>query len=457
MSMGARRVEGMPPGPRLPRFLQTAGFIFAPPRFIEACHRRYGDAVTFSTLFDSRFVMVFDPGLVKQVFQAPPDQLRAGEANALLGPVLGERSVLLLDGAEHLRQRRLMLPAFHGQRMRAYESVMRAAADATIDSWPVGGTFRLLPSMQSLTLDVIMSAVFGVAEGPRREELKRRLRAMLDPVSRRFAVLTFALSGGRLGDNGAIRRFEERRRAVDELIFDEIAQRRRAPDLEEREDVFSTLMLAQDDEGNTMTDGELRDELVTLLVAGHETTATGLAWAFDLLLHSPRVLARLRDTLADEDGSYLEAVVKETLRVRPVVPAVGRTVRGEPFELGRWRIPPGVEINPSIVVMHRRGDHYPQPSQFRPERFLEEDPPDTYTWIPFGGGSRRCLGARFATFEMGVVVRRVLERASLEPARRRPDQAERRGITIVPKEGVQVRQARAPLPAPPTPAAAAVS
>jgi cytochrome P450 len=447
----------MPPGPRLPRFLQTAGFIFAPPRFIEACHRRYGDAVSFSTLFDSRFVMVFSPELVKEVFRAPPDQLRAGEANAVLGPVLGDRSVLLLDGAEHLRQRKLMLPSFHGQRMRTYESVMRAAADAAIDSWPVGDTFRLLPSMQSLTLEVIMSAVFGVEEGPRREELKRRIRAMLDPVSRRFAVLVFALSGGRFEDNAAIRRFEERRRAVDELIYDEIAQRRRASDLEEREDVFSTLVLARDEDGRAMTDGELRDELVTLLVAGHETTATGLGWAFDLLLHSPRVLARLRETLAAGDDDYLDAVVKEALRIRPVVPAVGRAVRGEPFQLGRWRLPPGTEINPSIVVTHRRGDRYPDPAEFRPERFLEDDPPDTYTWIPFGGGSRRCLGASFATFEMRVVVRRVLERASLQPVAGRPDRLERRGITQVPKEGVRVRQTRAPLPAPPARAAAAVS
>jgi cytochrome P450 len=427
--------------------VQTLGFIVGPPRFIEACRRRYGDAVSFSTLFDSRFVMVFHPDAVRQVFQGPSEQLRAGEANSPLGPVLGERSVLLLDGHEHLRQRRLMLPSFHGQRMRAYEAVMEAAADEAIESWPVGRPFPLLPSMQALTLEVIMSAVFGMEVGARREELKRRIRAMVEPVSGRIALLAYALSGGRIGDRGVARRFEERRRAVDELIYDEIARRRQAPDLEEREDVFSTLLLATDEDGEAMTDGELRDELVTLLVAGHETTATGLAWAFDLLLHHELELDRLREALAAGDESYLEAALKETLRVRPVIPAVGRVVRGEPFELGEWVIPPGVEINPSIVVIHRRADLYPEPSRFRPERFLVDDAPDTYTWIPFGGGPRRCLGASFALFEMRTVVRRVLERAELRPLGRRPDPIQRRGITLVPKDGVRVVQTRTPAPA----------
>ena len=440
----AEKPVRMPPGPRLPRVLQTLGFLIAPPRFIEACHRRYGDAVTFSTLFDSRFVMVFEPDLVKQVFRAPPDQLRAGEANAVLGPVLGERSVLLLDGAEHLRERRLMLPAFHGQRIRAYESVIQSATDDAIDSWLVGETFSLLPSMQAITLEVIARAVFGVTDERRRSEFKRRIRAMLDPVSNRFSMLLFVLSGQRFGGGGGIERFEERRRALDELIYDEIARRRDAPDLNERDDVFSTLLLARDEDGEEMTDVELRDELVTLLVAGHETTATGLAWAFDLLLHDEPALTRLRETLAAGDESYLDATVKETLRIRPVIPAVGRVVRDEPFQLNGYRIPPGVEINPSIVVMHRRGDRYPEPSRFMPERFLAPDPPDTYTWIPFGGGSRRCLGASFASFEMRVVIGRVLERTALEPAGG-PEPIERRGITQMPKDGVRVVQTRPPV------------
>jgi cytochrome P450 len=434
----------LPAGPRLPRFMQTLGFLLVPRTFIDFCRRRYGNIVTFSTLFDPKFVMVFDPESVRQVFRGPPDRLRAGEANAPLGAVLGRRSVLLLDGAEHLRQRRLMLPAFHGERMRDYASVMEDATDRAIESWPVGEPFAILGSMQSLTLDVIMSAVFGIEPGPRQEELKRRVRAVIDPVGSRRSVILMVLSGGRLGMQSGIREFEQRRKELDELIFEEITQRRAAADLEQRKDVLSMLLLARDDEGHPMTDRELRDELVTLLVAGHETTATGLAWAFELLLRNPAVLERLRSSLADQDETYLEAVVKETLRVRPVVPGIGRVVRGEPFQLGDFRIPDWIEINPSIAAIHRRADCYPDPRSFRPERFLGDDAPDTYTWLPFGGGTRRCLGASFATFEMRIVIRRVLERARLK-AVGRPERGIRRGVTIVPKRGVRVVQTTQPV------------
>jgi cytochrome P450 len=436
----------MPPGPPLPRWLQTLAFIFTPVRFIEACRRRYGDLVTLRTLMDPGFVMVFDPELVKQVFRGPPERLRAGEANAVLGPVVGERSVLLLDGSAHMRQRKLLLPPFHGERMRAYEQVMRQAADREIDAWPVGQPFALLPSMQSLTLEVIMRAVFGVVEGPRREELKRRVRGMIAPTASRFGVLLLALSGGRFG-TAAGEHFEERRRRVDELIYDEITERRAAPDLDRREDIFSMLLLARDEDGREMTDDELRDELVTLLVAGHETTATALAWSFELLLRSPSVLERLRSELAEENDGYLQAVVKEALRLRPVIAGVGRVVRGGPYELGGYVLPAGTEINPSIAGIHRRADRYPRPREFRPERFLGPDAPDTYTWLPFGGGTRRCLGASFATFEMAVVIRRVLERAHLAPAGDRPEKGIRKGITFVPEHGARMVQVRPPLPA----------
>src|SRR5436305_3079158 len=263
----------MPPGPSLPRFLQTLGFILIPARFIDACRRRYGDIVTFSSLFDSRFVMVFDPEMVKQVFRGSPEGLRAGEANAVLGPVLGRRSVLLLDGAEHLRQRKLMLPPFHGRRLRTYEHVMEQAADAAIGSWPVGEPFTLIRTTQLLTLDVIMTTIFGVEQGPRRDELKRRVRATIDPVGRRVGGFLLMLLRQRIGDRGAMREFEARRLAMDALIYEEIAARRDAADLEDRDDVLSLLLLARDEDGEPMSDRELRDELVTLLVAGHETTA----------------------------------------------------------------------------------------------------------------------------------------------------------------------------------------
>lgn len=439
--MAASTAARMPPGPPLPRVLQTLGFLLVNARFLDACRRRYGDVVTFRTLFDPGFVILFDPDAVKQVFRGPPDRLRAGEANAVLGPVVGANSVLLLDGEEHLRQRRLMLPPFHGERMEAYETVMREAADRQIDAWPLGEPFRLLPSMQSLTLDVIMQAVFGVQEGARQDDLKRRVRAMVDPVGTRLGILAMVLLGGRFGTSRAVEGFEDRRREVDRLIYEEIARRRAAPDLEAREDVFSMLVLARDEDGRGMTDRELRDELVTLLVAGHETTATALSWAFELLLRNPPVMARLRAALSDGDDAYLDAVAKETLRLRTVIAGVGRVVRGEPFEVGGFTIPPGTEINPSVAGIHRRADHYQDPRAFRPERFLGPDAPDTYTWLPFGGGTRRCLGASFAMLEMRVVIRRVLERTELRPVGRRPERGIRKGVTFVPKRGVRVVRA----------------
>ncbi len=432
----------LPPGPPLPRLIQTLGFIFLGPRFIEACRRRYGDAVTLGTLFDSKFVMVFNPALVKEVFQGPHEQLNAGEANALLGPILGERSVLLLDGAEHMRHRKLMLPHLHGQRMQSYAQTMRDATDREIDSWPVGEPFALMPSMQSLTLSVILRAVFGYEPGAESDELRRALRAMIDPIAQPRGI-PLMLILGRLGsgDRGALQRFEEQKRAVDAILFEEIARRRAEPDLAERDDVFSALLLAEDEDGQRLSDREVRDELVTLLLAGHETTATGLAWTFDLLLHTPGALARA----AGGDDEYLDAVIKESLRVRPVIPGVGRVVRGEPFRLGEWVIPPGIEINPSIRIIHRRGDLYPDPDAFKPERFVGDDAPDTYTWLPFGGGTRRCVGASFALMEMRTVLQRVLERVALRAADPKPEKVQFRGITLSPRNGTRVVQMRMPL------------
>jgi cytochrome P450 len=424
--------------------VQTAGFIFGGVRFLEACRRRYGDVVKLGTLFDSGFVMVFDPGMLKEVFQGSGEQLHAGEANALLGPVLGERSVLLLDGAEHLRHRRLLLPPFHGERMRAYGEAIREATDREIESWPVGEPFSVMASMQSLTLRVIVRAVFGYEAGADADELRRRLRAMIEPVARPRGLLLIGLLDrfGAARRAAATSRFEAQRRAVDEILYAEIARRRSEPDLEQRTDVFSALLLAQDEQGERLSDREVRDELVTLLLAGHETTATGLAWTFDLLLHTPAVHTRA----LERDEEYLDAVVKESLRLRPVIPGVGRVVRGEPFRLNGYEIPPGMEINPSIRVIHRRADLYPDPQAFRPERFLGPDAPDTYTWIPFGGGTRRCLGASFALMEMRLVLARVLERAALRAANPKVEETAFRGITLAPREGVQVILERAPSP-----------
>jgi cytochrome P450 len=432
-----------PPAPRLHPLLQTAGFMFYGARFLEAIRRRYGDAVTLRTVFDERFVMVFDPELVKQVFQGPTARLHAGEANALLGPILGQRSVLLLDDAEHLRHRRLMLPSFHGRQMLAHAETMRGCADAEIDSWPVGEPFAMLETMQSLTLGIILRAVFGYTPGAAQDELRARLRAMVDPLARRRALMiATALMRGR-GNGTAAREFQTRKQAVDEILLSEIARRRADPDLVERDDVFSALLLSRDEDGNGLSDDEVRDELLTLLLAGHETTATGLAWTFDLLLHDARALQRA----AERDERYLDAVVKESLRLRPVIAGVGRVVKESPFSLNGYEVPVGLEINPSIRTIHRRADLYPDPSRFVPERFLARDGgPDTYTWLPFGGGSRRCLGASFALMEMRIVLARVLERCHLAAVDSDRAPAQFRMITLAPKGGVPVRQLRAPLP-----------
>jgi cytochrome P450 len=439
------RPAGAPPGPPLHPLIQTAGFLVLGRRFLSACQRRYGDVVWFRTLFDPGFAMVFEPRLLRQVFQAPPDRLRAGEANQPLSMVLGQRSVLVLDGAEHLRHRKLMLPPFHGRRLAAHEGVMRAMADRGIDSLPVGREFALLPHMHVLTLDVIATAVFGIEEDERREELKRRVRAFLEHAGQPLRVLLLLFSRRRFNDEEVQRDFRARRDRMDELLLDEIERRRREPDLEERDDALSLLLLARDEDGVGLTDAEVRDELVTLLVAGHETTAAGLAWTLDLVHRHPAVLERARAAAVEGDTDYLDAVVKESLRVRPIVPGIGRMVRGEPFELGGYSIPAGREINPSIRVIHRRADLYPDPAAFRPERFLGDDVPDTYTWVPFGGGTRRCLGASFSLLEMRVVLEQVLRRAELRPVGRRAERAVQHGVTIVPRNGARFTQVRPPL------------
>ena len=432
----------LPPGPRLPAGLQMLGFMLGGRRFLALCARRYGGAVSMRTPFDDGFVMVFDPALVREVFQGPHEQLNAGEANALLGPLLGDRSVLVLDGSEHLRHRRLMLPPFHGQRMRGYEQIIRAAIDAEIDSWPLATPFTLRPSLQTVTLSVIVRAVFGYSPGAAEAQLRERLAAMIDPVTAPRGLFGLFVAP-RLGLDHSRRRFEAARAAVDALLFAEIARRRADPGLETRDDVFSMLVAARDEDGALLSPQEVRDELVTLLVAGHETTATGLAWALDLLLHDRAVLARARAG----DDAYLDAVVKESLRLAPVIPAVGRVVRGAPFPLGDWLIPVGVEINPSINVIHHRSDLYPDPGAFRPERFLDPAAaPDIYTWLPFGGGTRRCLGASFAQLEMRVILARILERADLAPLARRRERAVLRAITLAPRHGVRVIQRHPPRP-----------
>ena len=399
---------------------------------MEDCARRYGDMFTVKIANEGTWVFVTDPGVVKQIFRGDPRLLHAGEANVVLLPVLGSHSVLLLDEDAHMAQRKLMLPSFHGERMRGYEQTMAEVAAREIDRWPAGEPLSAWPTMQAITLEVIMRTVFGVTDGDRVQRLGDVLRSSLswatDP--RRLARLAL-LGPRRVAEQGTLQRALK---PTDDLIFEEIRSRRDAPDLEQRDDVLSLLLRARHDDGSAMSDQELRDELMTLLVAGHETSATALAWALEALSRHPAALDRLRDEVDAGDGdTYLDAVVQETLRLRPVIALVLRRLT-EPMEIGGRLLPAGVNVAPCIYLMHRRADVYDEPRAFRPERFLEQ-PPGTYTWIPFGGGVRRCLGASFAQFEIKVVLRELVARLEIRPARPRPERRVRRAIVFAPERG----------------------
>jgi cytochrome P450 family 135 len=431
-------VTSLPPGPRLPAPVQMWEWIVRPIPFLERCRRRYGDVFTVRFTLGT-IVFVAEPAIVKEVFTGDPDVLHAGEANAgPLEPLMGKHSVLLLDGPEHMRQRKLMLPSFHGERMQRYGELMRRVAEEEIASWPVRTPFALRPRAQAITLEVIMRAVFGIREAERLARLRDRLGRLLDIGMHRSALAAIAIPGIRRSVGRRIwSRFVRLRADVDEVLYDEIARRRVAEDTAERDDVLSVLLQARDDEGKPMTDAELRDELMTLLVAGHETTATTLAWAFELLLRHPRELERLREEVAGRDGGeYLDAVIKETLRIRPVVPGVVRKLTA-PFALDGYELPAGFRVAPNIYLTHRNPLVYPEPGRFRPERFLADDAPDTYSWIPFGGGIRRCLGASFALYELKVVIPAILRGVELS-AVGGPEPITRRAITFVPARDATV-------------------
>jgi cytochrome P450 len=428
----------------MPTALQTLGWGARPLPFMERCRERYGDTFTLKIRNENTWVFLCDPDDVKRVFTGDPAVLRAGEANAVLEPIVGPRSVLLLDEPSHMADRKLMLPPFHGERMQRYDRLMVDLARENIARWPVGEPFALLPRMQEITLEVIMQAVFGV-EGTSLERMRGLLRGMLDWVTnpRRLAALA-VLGPARIERN---RGFRGAMDPVDEAVLAEIRLRRTEPDLAEREDILSMLVQARYEDGSQMSDRELRDELMTLLVAGHETTATSLSWALERLLRHPEKLARLREETLSGEEEYLDAVVKETLRLRPVLPIVLRKL-SEPMEFGGHLIPAGVAVAPCIYLLHRREDIYPDPRAFQPERFLER-PAGTYTWIPFGGGVRRCLGASFALLEMKRVLQTVLTDVELAPAQARSERVVRRSITLNPEHGgrVVVSRRRASAPA----------
>jgi len=425
-----------PPGPSASPLLQTLRWFYRPFTFLDSARREFGEmfSVTFVG-FKTPMVMFSDPAAVKAVYTNAANGLPPGR-NLVLEPLLGPRSVLLLQGREHLARRRVMLPPFHGERMRAYEDLVRAAIDREIESWPTGEAFPIHPRMQSVTLEVILRAVFGVADPARLERLRDLLGRVLEQTAAP-AMQLVGLATRRLGRYGPYGRFEASLARADEELHAVISERRSDPGLEDRDDILSALLLARFEDGEGMDDAEVRDQLMTLLLAGHETTATGLAWAFDLILRTPDVHGRLRDEVRSGDGDdYLRATVTEALRLRPVVPIAGRRLATD-LEIEGQILEAGTDVTPAIWLTHTREDLYPEPHAFRPERFLG-DGPDTYSWIPFGGGVRRCLGAAFAEFEMRIVLEEVLRRCDLEPGAERAESVGRRNVTLSPRGGTPV-------------------
>jgi cytochrome P450 len=436
-------MTGLPPGPRAPAVVQALRYARDPLGFLAVHQRRHGDIFTIRYPFFGRVVYVARPDLVKAVFTGSPSVFHAGEANAtVLEPALGPNSVLTLDDEPHMRQRKLLLPPFHGERIQRYGELIVAMTRQEMESWPVGEPFALRPHTQRITLAVIMRAVFGVHD----EQRLIRFERLIDDFARRVGVITsFPILRRNLGPGSPWPRFLRSRAALDEFIYEEISLRRAEPGHEERDDVLSLLLGARDEDGNPMSDQELRDELVTVLGAGHETTATGLAWAVELLGRNPTVLAKLRDSLAAGEEEYLNATVKEVLRARPVIVDVARKLT-QPATVAGYELPAGTFVLPAIAALHYREDVFPQPDEFRPERFLEGKA-DNYAWIPFGGGVRRCIGAAFAEYEMRTILREFVERAELRPAGPTPERVRVRNITLAPAKGTRVILGRPLAPA----------
>jgi cytochrome P450 len=423
-SLPATKRDSLPPGPRTPLLLQSYLTWNRTIPFFAANQRKYGPVFTIHSLPWGKAVVVNDTQLVKQIFTGDPAVYHAGDGNSMLAPVLGERSVLVLDEDPHLQARKRLLPPFHGDSVRRYGEIVERIVLEEIERWPLGKPFPLHPRMQAITLEVILQAVIGVTDPVRLRALREALPATVptDPTLMAMWVVPGLEYVGRW------RRFRRTVEHANKLLREEIAARRLDPRLHEREDVLSQLVRA----GET-DDEELRDQIITLLLAGHETTTTGLAWTFERLLRHPQALARAREG----EDAYLDAVVQETLRIRPVIPAVLRRLQA-PVELGGWQLPAGVTVMPAILLMHNDPALFPEPKRFRPERFLEDGAGSTYTWIPFGGGRRRCLGAAFASFEMRVALRTILQRTTLRADQPDDEKARSHHITLIPERGAQV-------------------
>jgi cytochrome P450 len=428
----------LPPGPNLPPLVQAVGFWTRPLAWLERCRSRYGKRFTTRFPLSPYFVNISEPDQLKEVFTAPPDVLHPGQGARILEPIVGSNSVLLLDEGAHMSQRKLMLPAFHGQKMAALNDLMAEVTEREVASWPGDQRIDLHPRMQRLTLEVILRAAFGLDPGPRLDALRDALAQMLEFGDQPISLVPLPSEGpvaSVLFKLPALNRFQRLQAAADALIFEQLAERR-AEGGEDRDDVLAMLLAARHEDGSPMSDQEIRDELMTLLVAGHETTASSLAWAFSVLPRTPEVLATLADEVRSGDGDeYVTATIHETLRARPVLPNSQPRYTAKPITVGGFDYPEGVCLVPNAYLVHHDADVYADPYSFRPERFLDEGP-GTYTWIPFGGGRRRCLGASFAMAEMKLVLQTVLAERDVraDGAMERPS---RRNITIRPAGGAR--------------------
>ena len=384
----------LPPGPRYPSLIHALGFWTRPLAWLEHNRARYGKRFTTRFPLSPYFVIISEPDELKQVFTAPPDVLHPGEGARILEPIVGRNSVLLLDEDAHMSQRKLMLPAFHGQKMQALDGLMTEVAEREVASWPQDEPIALHPRMQRLTLEIILRAAFGMDPGPRLDALRDALAQMLEFGDQPISLIPLPTEGpvaDVLSRVPAISSFQRLQAAADGLIFEQIAERREQ-DAADRDDVLAMLLAARHEDGSPMSDQELRDELMTLLVAGHETTASSLAWAFSVLPRNPEVLRTLAAEVRSGDGdAYVTATVHETLRARPVLPNAQPRFTVKPITVGGFDYPEGICLVPNAYLVHHDPDVYEDPYSFRPERFLEEGP-GTYTWIPFGAGAAAAWG-----------------------------------------------------------------
>jgi cytochrome P450 len=429
----------LPPGPRPPTIMQALAYWTRPYASLERLRQRYGMPFTRRLPFLPPGVMVSHPDHIKEIFTAPPDVLHPGEGTRVLEPLVGVNSVLLLDEGDHMEQRKLLLPSMHGEKMARLSGLIEEVAAEEIAGWPRGSATELHPRLQRLTLEIILRAVFGLDEGERLDTLRDALRAQLAFGDKPISMVPPPPEGrwrDTLGRAGPLAAFQRLRERVDTLMFELIDERRR--DHAGRDDILSMLLEARHDDGSPMSADELRDELMTMLVAGHETTASSLAWALELLPRNPDALAHLRDEIDGGDGDeYLTATIQETQRHRPVLPTAAPRLVKQEIEVGGRTYQPGVALIAASYLIHHDPEVYPDPYSFRPQRFLD-NPPGTYTWIPFGGGRRRCLGASFANVEMKIVLRELFSRCEVEAAGDGHEPARRRNITVRPGRGTKV-------------------